>query len=78
MQISEQKHLSGEVCIQSFDCLRSKAKDTHMGEVLYVLGEMQCSIVCKGKRYHLPILVGDYGGKLTLLCKNWLQLFLLE
>ena len=49
-----------------------------MGEVLDVLGEMQCSIVCKGKRYHLPILVGDYDGKLTLLCKNWLRLILLE
>ena len=49
-----------------------------MGEVLDVLGEMQCSIVCKGKRYHLPILVGDYDGKLILLCKNWLRLILLE
>ena len=49
-----------------------------MGEVLDVLGEMQCSIVCKGKRYYLPILVGDYDGKLTLFCKNWLRLILLE
>ena len=51
-----------------------------MGEVLDVLGEMQCSIVCKGKRYYLPILVGEYDGKLTLLtyCKNWLQLILFE
>ena len=38
-----------------------------MGEVLDVLGEVQCSIVCKGKRYYLPILVGDYDEKLTLL-----------
>ena len=51
---------------------------TYMGEVLDVLGEMQCSIVCKGKRYYLPILVGDYDGKLTLFCKNWLRLILLE
>ena len=31
-----------------------------MGEVLDVLGKMQCNIVCKGERYYLPILVGDY------------------
>ena len=49
-----------------------------MGEVLHVLGEMQCSIGYKGKRYYLPILVGDYGGKLTLLRKNWLWLITLE
>jgi len=49
-----------------------------MGEVLHVLGEMQCSIVYKGKRYYLPILVGDYGEKLTLLRKNWLWLIMLE
>ena len=49
-----------------------------MGEVLDVLGEMQCGIVGKGKRYYLPILAGDYDGKLTLLCKNWLRLILLE
>ena len=49
-----------------------------MGEVLDVLGEMQCSIVCKGKQYHLPILVGDNDGQLTLICKNWLRLILLE
>ena len=47
-----------------------------MGEVLDVLGEMQCSIVCKGERCYLPILVGDYDGKLTLLCNKWLQLLL--
>ena len=41
-----------------------------MGELLDVLGEMQCSIVCKGKRHYLPILEGDYDGKPTLLCKN--------
>ena len=29
----------------------------HMGQVLDGLDEMQCSIVCKGKRYHLPILL---------------------
>ena len=34
---------------------------TYIGEVLDVLGEMQCSRVCKGKLYYLPILVGDYG-----------------
>ena len=51
---------------------------THMGEVLDVLGELQCSVVCKGKRYYPPILVGDYDGKLTLLCKNWLRLILSE
>ena len=51
---------------------------THMGEVLNVLGEMQCSIVCKGKRYYLPTLVGYYDGKLTLLCKNWLWLIMLD
>ena len=50
----------------------------HMGEVVDVLGEVQCSIVCKGKRYYLPILVGDFDEKLTLLCKNWLRLILLE
>ena len=49
-----------------------------MGEVLDVLGEMQCSVVCKGKRQYLPILVGEYDGKLTLLCKNWLRLILSE
>ena len=49
-----------------------------MGEVLDLLGEMQCSIVCKGKRYHVPILLGGYDGKLTLVCKNWLRLILLE
>ena len=41
-----------------------------MGEVLDVLGEMQCSIVCKVKRYYQAILVGDYDGKHTLHCKN--------
>ena len=49
-----------------------------MGEVLDVLGEMQCSIVSKGKRYYLPVLVDDYDAKLTLLCENWLRLILLE
>ena len=49
-----------------------------MGEVLDLLGEMQCSIVCKGKRYYLSILQGDYDGKLTLLCKNWLRFILVE
>ena len=49
-----------------------------MGEVLDLLGEMQCSVVCKGKRYFVPILLGDYDGKLTLLCKSWLWLILLE
>ena len=49
-----------------------------MGEVLDLLCEMQFSIVCKGKRYYLPIFLGDYDGKLTLLCKNWLWLILLE
>ena len=49
-----------------------------MGEVLDVLSEMQCSIVCKGKWYYPTILVDDYDGKLTLRCKNWLWLILLE
>jgi len=49
-----------------------------MGEILDVLGKMQCSLVCKGKRYYLPILVGDHDGKRTLLCKNWLPLILFE
>ena len=57
----------------------SKVKlKTYMGEALDVLGEMQCCIVCKGKRYYLPILVGDYDGKLTLFRKNWLWLIMLE
>ena len=37
-----------------------------MGEVLDLLGEMQCSVVCKGKQYYVPILLGDYDEKLTL------------
>ena len=45
---SEQKCLSGEVCLEAFDCFKVKLK-TYMGEVLNVLGEMQCSILCKGK-----------------------------
>jgi len=47
---SEQKHLIGEVCLQASNCFKSKAK------VVDVLGEMQCSIVCNGKRYYLPFL----------------------
>lgn len=47
----------------------SKVKlKTYIGEVLDVLGDVQCSIVSKGKRYYLPILVGDYYGKLTVSC----------
>lgn len=44
--------------MEKFDCFKSKAKD--IGEVLDVLGDVQCSIVSKGKRYYLPILVGDW------------------
>jgi len=73
---SEEKRLFGEVCIQSFDSLKSKARD--MGEELDGLSEMQCNIVSKGKRYYLPVLVGDYDAKLTILCKTWLRLILLE
>ena len=51
---------------------------TYMGEALEVLGEIQCSIACKGKRYNPLILVGDYDRKLTLLRKNWLWIIMLE
>ena len=37
---------------------------TYTGEVLDVLGEMQCSIMYKGKQYYLPILVADYDANL--------------
>ena len=40
---SEEKCLFGEVCVQFFDSLKSKARD--MGEELDRPGEMQCNIV---------------------------------
>ena len=76
------RFLSKSVCFEKFaynPLTASKVKlKTHTGEVVDLLCEMQCSTVCKGKRYYLPILLGDYDGKLSLLCKNWLQLILLE
>ena len=55
-----------EICQISFALLLHNTVKTHMGEVLDVLGKMQCGIVCKGKRYYLPIPVGDYDGKLLI------------
>lgn len=51
---------------------------TYMDEVLDILDEMQGSIVFKGKQYYLPILVGDYDEKPTVLGKNWLWHIKLE
>lgn len=44
---------------------------TYTGEVRHMLGEMQCSTVCKGKQYYVPILVHDNGAKHALLFKNF-------
>ena len=51
----------------------SKVKlKTYTGEVLDVLGEMQCDIVYKGEQYSLPIVVANYDARPTLLGRNWL------
>lgn len=51
---------------------------TYTGEVLHMSGEMQYSIVYKGKQYYLPILVADYDAKSTLYGKNGLRHINLE
>ena len=61
--------INGKPCMKFAHKLLTASKvklKTYVGEdYLMFWVKCRCSIVCKGKRYYLPILIGNYDGKLT-------------